>query len=249
VSVTTTIYTTGETPLGHREIDRAAHPHPKKVWPVRIAADAVAPGAPSRDLCVSPVHGLLFDDVLVAARFLLNGSTIAQEPVARVSYGHIEPDSHDMILAEGLAAESYLDCANRHTFANSGAVTSLHPDFGIPDLGAKIWAERPHSRIVRRDRGLRLFARGWPIAPSAWARGRQPIRACNFTPTASVSGPKRSPAPVSGLSFPNQQKPCACKAAPPFSRAFVRAAVENPGPFPGSESRVTLIVRWRPPLI
>ena len=131
--------------IGHRKIDCLSHPLPEKVWPVRLAANAVAPGVPSRDLYVSPDHSFLFDDVLVTARTLVNGSTIAQAPVADVSYWHIELDSHDMMLAEGLAAESYLDCANRHNFANGGGVASLHPDFAILDLAAEIWAKNAYA--------------------------------------------------------------------------------------------------------
>ena len=41
--------------------------------------------------------------------------------------GTLELDRHDVILAEGLPAEIYLDTGNRAGFAN-GAVTSLHPD-------------------------------------------------------------------------------------------------------------------------
>jgi len=36
-----------------------------------------------------------------------------QVPLESVEYWHVELDSHDVILAEGLAAESYLDTGNR----------------------------------------------------------------------------------------------------------------------------------------
>jgi hypothetical protein len=39
-------------------------------------------------------------------------------------------ESHDILLAEGLPAESYLDVGNRTAFANAGAVIDQHPDFG-----------------------------------------------------------------------------------------------------------------------
>ena len=41
---------------------------------------------------------------------------------------HIELDAHDLVLAEGLAAESYLDTGNRGMFDNT-ATPQLHPMF------------------------------------------------------------------------------------------------------------------------
>ena len=116
--------------LGHRQVNCAAHPSPEDVWPVRIRADAFAAGQPSRDLLVSPEHALFVDGFLMPARALLNGATIAQERVAQISYWHLELASHDVILAEGLPAESYLDTGNRGAFANAGPSLQLHPRFG-----------------------------------------------------------------------------------------------------------------------
>jgi hypothetical protein len=49
--------------------------------------------------------------------------------VERVEYWHVELDAHDVMLAEGLPAESYLDTGNRTAFANGGAFVEAHPDF------------------------------------------------------------------------------------------------------------------------
>jgi len=60
----------------------------------------------------------------------VNGATIVQVPLASVEYWHVELDSHDLLLAEGLAAESYLDTGNRAAFFNNGgAYLQAHPDF------------------------------------------------------------------------------------------------------------------------
>jgi hypothetical protein len=101
---------------GSRRIDCAAHPDPQAVWPVRIEAGALAHGLPMRDLRVSPDHALLIDGVLIAARRLLNGMTIVQEPVAVVTYHHVELARHAALLAEGVAAESFRDTGNRDWF-------------------------------------------------------------------------------------------------------------------------------------
>jgi hypothetical protein len=115
--------------VGHRALDADLHPRPEDILPIRIQADAFAPGVPRKNLFVSPDHALLVEGVLVAARQLLNGRTIAQDRRRRrFTYHHVELRRHAILLAEGLAAESYLDTGNRAAFA-AGAATILHPDF------------------------------------------------------------------------------------------------------------------------
>ncbi len=104
--------------IGHRTIDCRKATRPAEVRPVRIVAGAFAPGLPRRDLLVSPDHAVFFDDVLVPAKALINGSTIRQVEAGQVTYYGIELDSHDMVLAEGVAAETYLDDGQRDRFDN-----------------------------------------------------------------------------------------------------------------------------------
>jgi hypothetical protein len=73
---------------------------------------------------------MLVEGVLVQAEKLVNGATIVQVPCARVEYWHVELDSHDILFAEGLPAESYLDTGNRMAFVNGGAYLEAYPDFG-----------------------------------------------------------------------------------------------------------------------
>jgi hypothetical protein len=114
---------------GHRHVACARHPRPQDVWPVRVRAGAFGPGRPHRDLLLSPDHAVHVDDLLIPVRYLVNGATIAQAPVEAVTYWHVELPAHDVILAEGLPCESYLDTGNRAAFANGGAVVQAHPDF------------------------------------------------------------------------------------------------------------------------
>ena len=72
--------------IGHRLVEAFDHADPQDFWPVRITAGAIAMGVPSRDLLVSPDHCLMFDDVLVPAKHLINGVTIRQEAVEAVGY-------------------------------------------------------------------------------------------------------------------------------------------------------------------
>jgi Hint domain len=115
--------------VGRRRIDLTSHPHPERVAPILIQRHAFAKDIPARDLCVSPDHGIFADGKLICARQLVNGATIRQVHGQRsVEYFHIELDTHAILLAEGLAAESYLDTGNRAFFANASGSIILHPD-------------------------------------------------------------------------------------------------------------------------
>ncbi len=106
--------------IGHRKVRLAGHAHARDLAPIRIRAGALAENTPHRDLLVSPDHGLLLDGALVPARLLVNGRTIvAEHGLAEVTYYHIELARHDAVLAEGAAAESWLDAGNRSWFQNS----------------------------------------------------------------------------------------------------------------------------------
>ena len=99
--------------IGHCIVDCGRHPHPEDVWPVRVWAGAFGPGCPARDLLLSPDHAVHVDATLVPIRHLVNGATIIQEAVDRVEYWHVELPTHQVLFAEGLAVESYLDTGNR----------------------------------------------------------------------------------------------------------------------------------------
>ena len=133
--------------IGHRRVDCRRHPRPEAVWPVRVAAGAFGPARPRRDLLLSPDHGLYFDSgkapVLIPVRYLVNGSTIARITVDEVTYYHVELPRHDVLLAEGLPAESYLDTGDRGNFVNGGVSVTLHPDFAT-----LVWEGRGCAPLV-----------------------------------------------------------------------------------------------------
>ncbi|UNC14997.1 Hint domain-containing protein [Acidiphilium multivorum] len=115
--------------IGRRTLDLSRHPRPELVRPVRIAAGALADGVPARDLVVSPDHALFLDGVLVQAKDLVDGTMIAPDRrISRVTYFHVELDRHDVLLAEGAPAESFLDTGHRGLFENAGEPITLHPD-------------------------------------------------------------------------------------------------------------------------
>ncbi len=116
--------------VGHRHVDCRRHPDPVKVWPVRVAAHAFGPRVPHRDLLLSPDHAVFTDGMLIPVKHLINGTTIQQVKMDTVTYYHIELAEHDVLLAEGLPAESYLENGDRHAFDNGGGPVMLHPEFG-----------------------------------------------------------------------------------------------------------------------
>ncbi len=115
--------------IGQRAYDGRFIRGNRDVLPIRIRAGALGENLPHRDLFVSPHHAMFIDGVLIPAEQLVNGVSIVQAPaVASVAYFHIELETHDVLLAEGAAAESFLDCDSRLMFHNAAEFAALYPD-------------------------------------------------------------------------------------------------------------------------
>jgi hypothetical protein len=156
--------------IGRRWLDLTRHADPPRARPIRIAAGAFPGGVPHRDLLVSPDHAVVFDGMLIPARLLVNGASIAADSGCReVTYFHVELAGHDILLAEGLPAESYLDTGNRDMFENAGSALVLHPDFatGQPARVGRSclpFADRPdQAESVWRALADRAEALGWAL--------------------------------------------------------------------------------------
>ena len=137
--------------LGRRTINCEKHPNPTDAWPVCIKQGAFGDQLPKRDLYLSPLHSVYVNGYFIPAIDLLNGSSIVQERFAEVTYCHVELSSHNVIYAEGLPAESYLDDNNRSFFVGSdnSSATNLHAEFSEKASSEEIWAEQGFAKVMR----------------------------------------------------------------------------------------------------
>jgi len=111
--------------------------------------------------------------VLIPACELVNGATIQQIEADEITYWHVELDSHDLLLAENLPTESYLDMGNRGFFAESGIVDLAadpdpvrrsHADFCRPYHCGDGLVEVVRAQLFSRARSLGWTLRHDPLA-------------------------------------------------------------------------------------
>ena len=107
--------------------------------PVLIEAGALGHGLPHSDLTVTADHGMILDGLVINAGALVNGTTITLVPLAdlpeRVTYYHVETADHDVILAHGAAAETFVDYAGRAAFDNFADYLARHgAEHTLPEM-------------------------------------------------------------------------------------------------------------------
>ena len=100
--------------------------------PVRLLAGSLGPARPTDDLCVTSDHALLIDGVLVQAGALVNETTIRRMTDAelgdRYTVFHVETENHEVILAEDVPAETFVDNVSRRRFDNYAEFEALYGD-------------------------------------------------------------------------------------------------------------------------
>ena len=116
--------------------------------PVIVRKDALADNLPHRDLHVTKAHSLYIDGVLIPVEFLVNHKSILWDDRAQeVEIYHIELESHDVVIANGVPAESYRDDGNRWLFQNANEGWHLPP-------------QEPYAPVLT----------GGPVVDAAWQR-------------------------------------------------------------------------------
>ncbi len=123
--------TEGETTVkwvGRRTVHKLFTPA-EKFAPVRVTAGALGNGLPHTDLVLTADHALMLDGLAVNAGALVNGTTIRFDAMAdlpeQVTYYHVETEAHEVILANGTPAETYVDNVGRRAFDNFAEYQAL----------------------------------------------------------------------------------------------------------------------------
>ncbi len=145
--------------VGQREV-----PAVGAMAPVRIAADAFGD---HDTILVSPQHRVLVhdyltnmlfgeDEVLVAAKDLINGTSVQQVEGGSVTYVHILFDEHQVVWSGGLATESFLPGPQTHKLFEKDIVDEICALF--PELN-RITGEgySPAARRTLRGYEARLL--------------------------------------------------------------------------------------------
>jgi hypothetical protein len=117
--------------IGRRKLSRErTGPWKNGEGPVKISRFAIDGKAPHSDLYISPTHAIYIDGILIPASNLVNGVTIvadAKPEALSLTLFHIELDTYEAILAEGLAVESFRhDNPHAHAFDNADEYVRLY---------------------------------------------------------------------------------------------------------------------------
>jgi hypothetical protein len=110
-----------------RNVSGSWHP---SVMPVRVARFALDDETPHRDLYLSQEHSLFIDGFLIPVRHLVNGRSIVIDPDTKacetIEYFCVELEGHQVIFAEGTAAETFRYGGGQINWDNLGDYEDLY---------------------------------------------------------------------------------------------------------------------------
>jgi hypothetical protein len=177
--------------VGRRLVQEAQARMRRNSRPILIRQGALEENVPHRDLEVSPMHGIYLEGAFVCAVDLVNGTTIVQRdaiPDGGVEYFHVDLGFHDLLLAEGAAAESF---QGRHRevpgyFDNMEEYWSLYGR-------AKAPAYEPFAPVVppARSGSSTLIDLGAPVRallPEGVRRAGRPLARAAYAGADAVAG-------------------------------------------------------------
>ena len=128
----------------------------ERLMPVRFAAGSLGDGLPHSDLTVTADHGMLVDGIICHAGALVNGTTITRVPLSEMGESftvyHVETETHEIILANGAPAETFIDNVSRRVFDNYAEFEALYgevPEMDELDYPRAMSARQVPARIVR----------------------------------------------------------------------------------------------------
>jgi glycosyltransferase involved in cell wall biosynthesis len=105
--------------IGRRSYRQPFKYSDRSIFPICICKSALSTDVPSANLYLSPEHCVLIENVLVPSKFLVNGESIRiVDDLTEILYYHIELESHDIILAEDTAVETFFNSGSREIFEN-----------------------------------------------------------------------------------------------------------------------------------
>ena len=131
------------------------------VMPIRVASFAIDDHTPHRDLYLSPLHCIFFNEALIPVMYLINETSIAQgtpSDMSALEYYHIELVTHEVIYAEGALVESLFlddDDSSREDFSNFVQYARL---YGV-ERQSKMTPFAPILRYRGRRQELKGLAR------------------------------------------------------------------------------------------
>ncbi len=131
----------------------------ERLMPVRVAAGALDNGLPRRDLLVTSDHALFLEGMLVTAGAMVDGVGVTRASLSgfgdTYTVYHVETENHEVILAEGVGAETFVDYVGRSSFDNYSAYLNLYGhDRTIPEMDCLRVSSARHLPEKMRLRNL-----------------------------------------------------------------------------------------------
>jgi hypothetical protein len=151
--------------IGWREVELESLPEAEKRrnQPMLIRHSALGTAVPCHDLVLSVSHAVVVCGRLMAAGALLglrNPNIVALQSLRTVTYYHIECDEFEIIYANDVPAESFVDVGNRHAFKSHlgepAHVMNAKPRFARSERAVSSHASQPQD--ARKEQAGELVA-------------------------------------------------------------------------------------------